>query len=77
MKHSIIFLIGGCALFVIGVALRLKIGQRRFRRRGVAGLEYFPSYRRALVTRFLEGIVGAAAKLFMIVGALLVAYYFL
>ena len=77
MKHTISFLFLGAALFITGWVIRYKIGERKFKRRGMAGLEYFPSYRFALVTRFLEGVAGAIAKICMVVGMALVIYYFL
>ena len=57
-------------LLVAAAAVRYKIGKRRFNRRSLAGLEWFSSYRRAVLTRLVEGLFSLLAKL-MILAALL------
>jgi hypothetical protein len=44
----------GISLLLAGAAIRYKIGKRRFNRRNLAGLEWFSSYRRAVLTRLVE-----------------------
>ncbi|WP_418501773.1 hypothetical protein [Flagellimonas sp.] len=47
---------------IVGVALRLFIGARRFYRRGWGGLQHFRSYLPALVTLLVEGILYLVAN---------------
>ncbi|WP_268224346.1 hypothetical protein [Sinomicrobium oceani] len=47
---------------VMGVALRLLIGARRFYRRGWGGLQHFRHYLPALVTLFVEGMLYLVAN---------------
>lgn len=44
---------------VAAIAVRFIIGRRRFKRRGIGGLQHFNSYSNAVFTMFIE-------KLFMI-----------
>jgi hypothetical protein len=61
----------GIFLLVAGAAVRYKIGKRRFNRRSLAGLEWFSSYRRAVLTRLVEGLFILLAKLMILAGLLL------
>ena len=47
---------------IVGVALRLFIGARRFYRRGWGGLQHFRSHLPALVTLLVEGILYLVAN---------------
>jgi hypothetical protein len=61
----------GIFLLLAGASIRYKIGKRRFNRRNLAGLEWFPSYRRAVLTRLVEGLFSLFAKLMILAGLLL------
>jgi hypothetical protein len=61
----------GIFLVVTGIVVCYKIGKRRFNRRNLAGLEWFPSYSRAVLTRLAEGLFGLLAKLMILTGLLL------
>jgi hypothetical protein len=56
----------GIFLLVAGAAVQYKIGKRRFSRRSLAGLEWFSSYRRAVLTRLVEGLFSLLAKLMIL-----------
>ncbi|MBK0379368.1 hypothetical protein [Mucilaginibacter segetis] len=47
----------GFLLLVACFFIRYQIGRRRFNRRGVGGLQQFSSYRKAVVTTFLETLI--------------------
>lgn len=70
MANPFFLKIVGLALIITGWAIRYKINQRRFYRRGPAGLEWFSSYRRAVLTRFIEGLAGILGKLLIFFGIL-------
>ena len=61
----------GPVLILIGCAIRFKIAKRKFLRRSMTGLEYFPSYSAALVTRFVEGFARVVATLMILAGIVL------
>lgn len=61
----------GYTCLLIGLALRYIIGKRRFRRRGIGGLQHFSSYGRALITIFLEWVVKWVANILLLTGILL------
>lgn len=50
-------------LFVMATRARFKIGERRFKRRNVAGIEEFESYGKALFTRAWENTLYRTARL--------------
>ncbi|UOE48766.1 hypothetical protein MTO98_30670 [Mucilaginibacter sp. SMC90] len=60
-------------LIVTGLLIRCLIGRRRFYRRNVAGLQQFPSYRRAICTTILETLLSVIASLFLLAGMLWLA----
>jgi hypothetical protein len=72
MIHPLFSEILGVILLLTGLAIRYKIAQRKFYRRGPAGLEWFSSYRRAVLVRFAEGLAGIFAKIFILMGILLI-----
>jgi hypothetical protein len=61
----------GPALIALGLAIRYKIAKRKFLRRSMTGLEYFPSYGAAIVTRFVEGLARLVAFVMIVVGIVL------
>lgn len=60
-------------LMVISLLIRCLIGRRRFYRRNVAGLQQFPSFRRAICTTILETLLLVIASLFLLAGMLWLA----
>jgi hypothetical protein len=65
--HPLPFLTGPC-LIGLGLALRYLIGKRRFNRRNQAGMELFPSYGAAVVTRLTESLGRIIGALLILVG---------
>jgi hypothetical protein len=61
----------GPVLILIGCAIRFKIAKRKFLRRSMTGLEYFPSYSAAVVTRLVEAMARAVATLMILAGVVL------
>ena len=61
----------GPVLILIGLAIRFKIAKRKFLRRSMTGLEYFPSYSAAIVTRFVEALGRVVATLMILAGVIL------
>jgi hypothetical protein len=60
-------------LIAISLLIRCLIGRRRFYRRNVAGLQQFPSYRRAICTTILETLLSMIANLSLWAGMLWLA----
>ena len=58
-------------LILIGLILRYWIGNRRFNRRGVAGMQYYKSYNVALITIIIEKLVNVIAVIMIIGGMIL------
>lgn len=48
-------------LLAVGIGLKLVIGMRRFKRRGIGGLQHFPNYFIGLFTLALEWIANVFA----------------
>lgn len=63
----------GCLLVVIGLFIHYHIGKRRFNRRGMAGLQQFPLYRRAVMVMFMERLLLFIGNLCLLGGLLLLA----
>lgn len=63
----------GLILLVIGLFIRYQIGKRRFNRRGMAGLQQFSSYGRAVLTTLLERLILFIGNLCLLAGMLLLA----
>ncbi|MFD2871957.1 hypothetical protein ACFS5N_05725 [Mucilaginibacter ximonensis] len=68
--HTIIY---GSLLLGIGLFVRYLIGKRKFQRRGVAGLQQFPSYGYGVVIRFMETLILFIGNLCLLGGLLLLA----
>lgn len=62
----------GVGVIMIGLVIRFKIGKRRFSRRGMTGLEWFPSYGQAIITKLIEGLFMIIAKLLILSGILFI-----
>lgn len=64
-----------CALFLISVCLiiRYLIGRRKFNRSGMAGLQGYNNYNRAVATTFLEKMMLFIANLCGVAGMFLLA----
>ena len=67
----------GISLIALGIIILYIIGRRKFRRRGVAGLEGFSSYQAAVFIRFLEALFRLIAWIMLLGGAFLtgIAWY--
>ena len=63
----------GLILSVIGLFIRYRIGKRRFNRRGMAGMQQFPTYRRAIVVTTLERLILFIGNLSLLAGLFLLA----
>ena len=70
MPDPLNLIILGIVLISAGLAIRYKIRQRKFKRRSLAGLEWFPSYGKAVITRLWEGIAFFLAGLMIAAGLL-------
>jgi hypothetical protein len=64
----------GVALLTLAWAIRYSIARRRFYRRTMGGLEWFPSFRQSVITRMFEGLAGFLAKIFIWIGILMLLY---
>lgn len=63
--------IHGILLLLSGLLTRFIIAQRRFRRRGIGGLQHFNSYISALVVMTLEWLFNLLGLLCILLGLLL------
>jgi hypothetical protein len=63
----------GLLLVAIGLFIRYHIGRRRFSRRGMAGLQQFPAYGRAVATTLLEKLILFIGNLSLFGGLFLLA----
>lgn len=70
-------LIGAVSLgiFISGISMRYWVGKRRFERRGVGGLQQFPSYSKALTITALERVVKWLSYPVQILGFLLLFFW--
>lgn len=59
-----------CLLLAVGIGLKLFIGMRRFKRRGVGGLQHFTNYFIGLITLALESITNVIAISMILWGVL-------
>jgi hypothetical protein len=58
-------------ILLMGLALRYLVGQRRFKRRNVAGLQRFRSFAQAIFITALEWLVNAAGLVMIVAGIIL------
>ena len=56
-KHHSYTVPGGLLLVAAGLLIRYHIGRRRFNRRGIGGLQQFPTYGRFIFTVIVERII--------------------
>lgn len=61
-------------LLLMGIALRLIIGMRKFNRRGVGGLQHFSNYFIGLITLFVEWVLNCMAYALIVWGLLGLAF---
>jgi len=62
----------GLLLAGFGLLVRYHIGRRRFNRRGMAGLQQFTSYKRALIVSSIETLINILGAACIVAGAALV-----
>jgi hypothetical protein len=70
MRRTLPWKMAAVALILAGLFIRYKIAQRRFNRRSMTGLQWFPSYGNAVITRFLEGLATTIGKIMIFIGVL-------
>ncbi|WP_306349884.1 molybdenum ABC transporter permease [Flavobacterium sp. '19STA2R22 D10 B1'] len=73
-RDNAVLIIFGVLALVIGIALKLFIGRRKFYRRSPSGGQGFKNYRNALLTPFWEGILTFTGALLIILGVLALAF---
>lgn len=63
----------GMFLILLGIFMRWKVGQRRFKRRTITGVEWFPSssFTMVILTRTLESLAVILGKVLILVGILI------
>ncbi|MFA6245456.1 MAG: hypothetical protein WC615_00855 [Mucilaginibacter sp.] len=64
-----------CALLLIAIGLfiRYQIGRRRFNRRGIGGLQQFPTYGRFMFIMAVERVIYFIGTLCLLTGLVLLA----
>lgn len=67
-RNNAVLIIFGVLALIIGIAIKLFIGRRKFYRRNAAGNEGFKNYRNALITPFWERILSFIGGLLIIFG---------
>jgi hypothetical protein len=60
-------------LTAIGLLLRYHIGRRRFNRRGIGGLQQFPTYSRFIFTMAVEKVIFFIGTIALLAGLFLLA----
>ncbi len=73
-RDNAVLIIFGVLALVIGIALKLIIGRRRFYRRNSAGGEGYKNYRSALLTPFWESTLTFIGGLLIIFGIIALAF---
>ena len=63
----------GMILAAIGLFIRYHIGGRRFNRRGIGGLQQFPTYGRFIFTMVIESVIYFIGTLCLLAGLFLLA----
>lgn len=63
----------GLLLLALGLFIRYHIGRRRFNRRGIGGLQQFPTYGRFIFTVTVERVIYFIGSLCLWAGLLLLA----
>lgn len=75
-RNNAFLIIVGILALIIGTALKLFIGRRRFYRRNPAGGQGFKNYRSALLTPFWENILTFTGGVLIILGVISLAISF-
>jgi 1,4-dihydroxy-2-naphthoate octaprenyltransferase len=63
----------GLLLLALGLFIRYQIGRRRFNRRGIGGLQQFPTYGRFVFTVIVERVIYFIGTLSLLAGLVLLA----
>jgi hypothetical protein len=63
----------GFLLVTVGLFIRFHIGRRRFNRRGIGGLQQFPTYGRFIFTMAVEKVIYFIGTLCLWAGLVLLA----
>jgi PRTRC genetic system protein E len=63
----------GLLLLALGLLIRYHIGRRRFNRRGIGGLQQFPTYGRFIFTMIVKRVIDFIATLCLLVGLFFLA----
>lgn len=72
-RDNAVLIIFGVLALIIGIALKLFIGRRKFYRRNSAGAEGFKNYRSSLITPFWENLLTLAGTILIILGIIALA----
>jgi len=72
-RDNAVLIIFGVLALLIGTALKLFIGRRRFYRRNPAGGQGFKNYRSALLTPFWENVLTFISGILIIFGVICLA----
>jgi len=72
-KHQAYTLPGGLFLVAIGLIIRYATGRRRFNRRGIGGLQQFPTYVSFILTVMIERLIHFIGTIVLCAGLLLLA----
>jgi len=70
MEHDNNLLVASITAIILGVALKLFVGRRKFYRRNQAGLETFKKYRDAITISFFERIISIVGGILIVSGVL-------
>lgn len=73
-RNNAVLIIFGVLALLIGTALKLFIGRRRFYRRNPAGRQGFKNYRSALLTPFWENVLTFIGGILIIFGVVCLAF---
>lgn len=71
--HQNYTLPGGLLLLALGLFIRYHISRRRFNRRGIGGLQQFPTYGRFIFTVAIERVIYFLGTLSLWAGLVLLA----
>ena len=66
-------LLTGMILTAVGLFIRYHIGRRRFNRRGIGGLQHFPTYGRFIFIMAVERVIYFIATIALLAGLFLLA----
>ncbi len=61
----------GIYLLITGIVIRFIVGRRRFKRRGIGGLQHFNSYLVALILMTIEWLFNFIGMIAILLGILL------